>query len=45
MSIRDKAKDLSDQLADKAGSFGGDELIANTIIRAANKQERVNKLL
>jgi len=45
MSILDKAKDISGKMAEKAGDLGGEELIANTIIRAVNKQEKVNKLL
>jgi hypothetical protein len=45
MSIIDKAKDLTGQAAEMAGDLGGDDLIANAIIRAVDKQERVNKLL
>jgi hypothetical protein len=45
MSIIDKAKDLTGQAAEMAGDLGGDDLIANAIIRAVDKQERVNNLL
>lgn len=45
MSIIDKAKELSGQALEKAGDLGGDDLIVNTIIRLAEKKERINKLL
>ena len=45
MSLIDKAKELSGQAVEKVGDLGGDDLIVNTIIRAAEKKERVNKLL
>ncbi|OEU83530.1 MAG: hypothetical protein BA865_14125 [Desulfobacterales bacterium S5133MH4] len=45
MSIIDKAKELSGQAVEKAGDLGGDDLIVNTIIRLAEKKERINKLL
>jgi len=38
MSILDKAKNISGKVAEKAGDLGGEELIADTIIRAVNKQ-------
>jgi hypothetical protein len=45
MTILDKAKSLTNQVAEKAGDLGGDELIVNTIIRAVDKHHRVNRLL
>jgi len=45
MSIFDKAKDISSKVIDKAIEFSSDELIANTIIKAVEKQEKVNKIL
>lgn len=45
MSLIDKAKELSGQAAEKFGDLGGDDLIANTIIRAAEKKGRINRLL
>ena len=45
----DKAKEISGQAAGKVGEtigdLGGDDLIVNTIIRTAEKQERINRLL
>ncbi|MCB1821183.1 MAG: hypothetical protein KDI73_06330 [Candidatus Competibacteraceae bacterium] len=40
-----ETKKRADQVAEKFGDLGGDDLIVNAIIRAANKQERMNKLL
>jgi len=49
MSLLDKAKELSGQAVEKVGEsvsdLGGDDLIVNTIIRIAEKQERINRLL
>lgn len=45
MSLFDKAKELSEQAAEKVSDLGGDDLIANTIVRVVEKQERVNKIL
>ena len=49
MSLLDKAKELSGQAVEKVGEsvsdLGGDDLIVNTIIRTAEKQERINRLL
>ena len=45
MSILDKAKKLSDQVSESVTSFSSDAVIANTIIKAVEKQERVNALL
>jgi hypothetical protein len=45
MSLIGKAKEISGQAVEKAGDLGGDDLIVNTIIRVAEKQERINALL
>jgi|TARA_B110000967_G_scaffold110324_1_gene112896 hypothetical protein len=45
MGILDKAKKLSDQVSESVTSFSSDAVIANTIIKAVEKQERVNALL
>ncbi|MFC1750659.1 hypothetical protein ACFL2V_17845 [Pseudomonadota bacterium] len=45
MSIFDKAKELSDKVVEKAVEFSGDELIADTIIKAVEKQDKVNFIL
>ena len=49
MSLLDKAKELSGQAVEKVGEsvsdLGGDDLIVNTIIRIAEKQDRINGLL
>ena len=45
MGIFEKAKDISGKVAEKAANFSSDELIADTIIRAVEKQEKVNAVL
>jgi hypothetical protein len=49
MSLIDKAKELSGQAVEKVGEsvgdLGGDDLIVNTIMRVAEKRERINRLL
>ncbi len=45
MSLIDNAKELSGQAVEKVGDLGGDDLIVNTIIRVAEKRDRVNRLL
>ena len=45
MGILDKAKKLSDQVSESVTSFSSDAVIANTIIKAVEKQERVTALL
>ena len=45
MSILDKAKQISDRIAEKTDEFSSDEIIADTITKAAAKQESVNALL
>ena len=45
MSFLDKAKALSNKVVEKTVEFSSDEVIADTIIRAVNKQEKVNAIL
>lgn len=45
MNIFDKAKELSDKVTESVTSFSSDEVIANTVIKAVAKQEKVNALL
>lgn len=45
MSFLDKAKELTNKVAEKTVEFSSDEMIADTIIRAVNKQEKVNEIL
>jgi len=45
MSIFDKAKEITDSITEKAVQFSSDELIADTIIKAVEKQEKVNAIL
>lgn len=45
MSIFDKAKEITDKVTESVKDFSSDEVIANTIIKAVEKQERVNALL
>jgi len=49
MGVIDKAKELSGQavgqVVEKVGDLGGDDLMANTIMRGAEKQRRVNAIL
>ena len=45
MGILDKAKELSSRVADKTVEFSSDEVIASTIIKAVDKQEKVNAIL
>jgi len=45
MSILDKAKQISDRIAEKTDEFSSDEIIADTITKAVAKQESVNALL
>jgi len=49
MGLVKKAKELSGQAVgqavEKVGDLGGDDLIANAIIRGAQKQRRVNEIL
>jgi len=45
MGILDKAKELGDKVNESVTSFSSDETIANTIIKAVEKQEKVNEML
>lgn len=45
MGILDKAKGLAESVAGAVTQFDTDEAIANTIIKAVEKQERVNAIL
>ena len=45
MKLFDKAKELTDQVTESISSFSSDEIIANTVIKAVEKQERVNAIL
>ena len=45
MSLINKAKEVSGQAVEKVNELAGDDLIANTIIRMVEKQERINEIL
>ncbi|MEM9102508.1 MAG: hypothetical protein AAGB12_09295 [Pseudomonadota bacterium] len=45
MSIFDKAKELGNKVNESMTAFSSDEAIANTIMKAVEKQEKVNALL
>ena len=45
MSIFDKAKEVTDKISETALKFSSDEVIADTILRAVEKQEKVNAIL
>jgi hypothetical protein len=45
MGILDKAKELSGKVSESVTEFSSDDVIANTIIKAVEKQEKVNNLL
>jgi len=45
MALFDKAKELSSKVMDKTQEFSSDEIIADTIIAAMKKQEKVNAIL
>ena len=45
MSIFEKAKEISEKVVEKSVQFSSDELIAETIIKAVQKQESVNLIL
>lgn len=45
MSILDKAKSLGEKVNESVATFSSDEVIANTVIRAVEKQEKVNEIL
>jgi len=45
MGILDKAKNLTDKVTESISDFSSDEVIANTIIKAVTKQEKINAIL
>jgi hypothetical protein len=45
VGLLDKAKELGGKVSDSVTSFSSDEIIADTIIKAVEKQERVNAIL
>lgn len=45
MGLLDKAKELSDKVTETVAEFSSDELIADTIVKAVEKQEKVNAIL
>ncbi len=45
MGFLDKAKELSDKVNESVTAFSSDEVIANTVIKAVEKQEKVNAIL
>ncbi len=45
MGLLDKAKEISDKVGESITSFSSDEVIADTIIKAVEKQEKVNAIL
>ena len=45
MSIFDKAKEIGGKVSNSVTAFSSDEVIANTIIKAVEKQEKVNTIL
>ncbi len=45
MGILDKAKEIGGKVSESVTAFCSDEVIANTIIKAVEKQEKVNAFL
>lgn len=45
MGLLDKAKQLGDKVNESVTSFSSDEVLANTVIKAVEKQEKVNTIL
>lgn len=45
MGILDKAKEVGDKVNESVATFSSDEVIANTVIKAVKKQEKVNSIL
>ena len=45
MGLLDKAKQISDKVNESVTTFSSDEVIANTVIKAVEKQEKVNAIL
>jgi hypothetical protein len=45
MGILEKAKELTDKVSDSVTEFSSDEVIASAVMKAVEKQEKVNALL
>ncbi len=45
MGILDKAKELTDKVSNSVTEFSSDEVIATVVMKAVEKQEKVNALL
>ncbi|MCO1335301.1 hypothetical protein MO867_13265 [Microbulbifer sp. OS29] len=45
MGVFDKARELGDKVSESITAFSGDEVVANTVIKAVEKQEKVNAIL
>ncbi len=45
MGILDKAKELGDKVNESVTAFSSDDVIASTVIKAVEKQEKVNAIL
>ena len=45
MKIFDKAREITDKVVESVTSFSSDDVIANTVIKAVEKQEKVNAIL
>ena len=45
MGILDKAKELGGKVNESIATFSSDEVIANTVIKAVGKQEKINEIL
>jgi len=45
MGLLDKAKELGDKVSESVTAFSSDDVIANTVIKAVEKQEKVNAIL
>ena len=44
MGILDKAKELGGKVNESITAFSSDEVIANTVIKAVGKQEKINEI-
>lgn len=45
MGILDKAKEIGDKVNESVATFSSDEVIAKTVVKAVEKQEKVNAIL
>jgi hypothetical protein len=45
MNIFDKAKNITNKITDSVTEFSSDEVIANAVMKAVEKQEKVNAIL